>query len=82
MTDTAQPDRTNDTQRLDKWLWHARFFKTRTLAAKICNGGHVRSGGQAGRCWLYSSPVSKPLSRKNRLAASSGSVPSEFSPPE
>ena len=33
--------------RLDKWLWHARFFKTRTLAAKICNGGHVRSGGQA-----------------------------------
>ena len=28
--------------RLDKWLWHARFFKTRTLAAKIVSGGHVR----------------------------------------
>lgn len=29
-------------QRLDKWLWHARFFKTRTLAAKMVTGGHVR----------------------------------------
>jgi ribosome-associated heat shock protein Hsp15 len=34
-------------QRLDKWLWHARFFKTRTLAAKLCSAGHVRSGGNA-----------------------------------
>lgn len=29
-------------QRLDKWLWHARFFKTRSLAAKMVAGGHVR----------------------------------------
>ncbi len=29
-------------QRLDKWLWQARFFKTRTLAAKTVSGGHVR----------------------------------------
>lgn len=29
-------------QRLDKWLWQARFFKTRTLAAKIVSSGHVR----------------------------------------
>lgn len=29
-------------QRLDKWLWHARFFKTRTLAAKVIDGGHCR----------------------------------------
>ena len=28
--------------RLDKWLWHARFFKTRGLAAKTVSGGHVR----------------------------------------
>ena len=28
--------------RLDKWLYHARFFKTRTLAAKQVTGGHVR----------------------------------------
>lgn len=28
--------------RIDKWLWHARFFKTRTLAAKEVSAGHVR----------------------------------------
>ena len=28
--------------RLDKWLWYARFFKTRTLAARVVSGGHVR----------------------------------------
>ncbi len=28
--------------RIDKWLWHARFFKTRTLASKLCNGGRLR----------------------------------------
>jgi ribosome-associated heat shock protein Hsp15 len=32
---------------LDKWLWHARFFKSRTLAAKLCDGGHVRVNRQA-----------------------------------
>jgi ribosome-associated heat shock protein Hsp15 len=31
-----------DKQRLDKWLWQARFFKTRTLAAKTIVSGHVR----------------------------------------
>ena len=28
--------------RLDKWLWHARFFKTRSLAARQVSDGHVR----------------------------------------
>jgi len=37
--------------RVDKWLWFARFFKSRTLAAKVCSGGRVRLNGQ---------PIAKP----------------------
>lgn len=37
--------------RADKWLWHARFFKTRGLATKIIAAGHLR---------LNSEKVSKP----------------------
>lgn len=29
-------------QRLDQWLWRARFFKTRGLAMKLCQAGRVR----------------------------------------
>jgi ribosome-associated heat shock protein Hsp15 len=32
--------------RLDKWLWAARFFKTRALAARACELGRVLSNGQ------------------------------------
>jgi ribosome-associated heat shock protein Hsp15 len=31
--------------RLDKWLWYARFFKTRSLAAAQIEAGHLRANG-------------------------------------
>ena len=37
--------------RVDKWLWHARFFKTRSLAAKVVSDKKLRVNGQ---------PISKP----------------------
>ena len=33
--------------RMDKWLWAARFFKTRALAVKACELGRIESNGQA-----------------------------------
>jgi len=32
--------------RMDKWLWAARFFKTRSLAAKACELGRIEANGQ------------------------------------
>jgi len=32
--------------RMDKWLWAARFFKTRALAARACELGRIKSNGQ------------------------------------
>jgi ribosome-associated heat shock protein Hsp15 len=35
--------------RMDKWLWAARFFKTRALAARACELGRIQSNGQAAK---------------------------------
>jgi ribosome-associated heat shock protein Hsp15 len=34
---------------MDKWLWAARFFKTRTLAARACELGRIESSGQGAK---------------------------------
>ncbi|MEM6681064.1 MAG: RNA-binding S4 domain-containing protein [Pseudomonadota bacterium] len=32
--------------RVDKWLWHARFFKSRSIAAQAIKGGKIRINGR------------------------------------
>ena len=41
MTENSDP-----TQRLDKWLWSARFFKSRGLASKLLASGRLRLSGK------------------------------------
>jgi len=35
--------------RMDKWLWAARFFKTRSIAGRACELGRIESNGQAAK---------------------------------
>ena len=54
-----------DKLRLDKWLWAARFFKTRSLAKAAIEGGKVHLGGQRVK-------VSKEISVGDRLQIRQG----------
>lgn len=40
---TADPP---DALRLDQWLWHTRFLKTRADAASLCEAGRIRVSGR------------------------------------
>jgi ribosome-associated heat shock protein Hsp15 len=40
------PDSESDAHRLDKWLWYARFYKTRSLATAAIQGGKVHLNGE------------------------------------
>jgi len=45
----TDPLREAEPIRLDRWLWASRFFKTRTIAAKACDGGKVEVNGQSAK---------------------------------
>jgi ribosome-associated heat shock protein Hsp15 len=36
----------SESLRIDKWLWHARFCKTRAIAQAKASAGHIRLNGQ------------------------------------
>lgn len=47
MKSSSKQDSADDTRtRMDKWLWAARFYKTRTLAKEAIDSGHVHCDGQ------------------------------------
>lgn len=43
---TKNTEKNDDSTRLDKWLWAARFYKTRTIAKEMIDGGKVHYNGQ------------------------------------
>ncbi|MEG3133709.1 ribosome-associated heat shock protein Hsp15 [Rouxiella sp. T17] len=43
------PQQDDNAVRLDKWLWAARFYKTRALAREMIEGGKVHYNGQRGK---------------------------------
>ncbi len=51
MTSADLEDRSREraSVRIDKWLWAARFFKTRALASKACELGRITSNGQTAK---------------------------------
>ena len=47
MAENRIVDSVRDRVRIDKWLWAARFFKTRALASRACELGRIESNGTA-----------------------------------
>ena len=54
-------------QRLDKWLWAARFFKTRQLAAEAINGGKIEVEGQGAKPGRPIRPGARLIIHKDSL---------------
>lgn len=63
----AAMENANDTLRIDKWLWAARFYKTRALASEAVSGGKVHVNDQRAR-------PSRPLRVGDTLLINRGEV--------
>ena len=46
--------------RLDKWLWAARMYKTRSMASDACTGGHVEVNSEPAKPSVNACPTPSP----------------------
>ena len=53
--------------RIDKYLWHTRYFKTRNIASTACKKGHVKINGQVVKSSREVYPMDKVILRKNQI---------------
>jgi ribosome-associated heat shock protein Hsp15 len=70
-TRASETETARSSQRLDKWLWFARFARTRSLAAKLCASGEVTLGGavvtKANQTVRIGDGLTVPLGRMRRF---------------
>ncbi len=67
-TRSTEPADRHESQRLDTWLWAARFFKTRQLASTAIDGGKIELNGQS------VNKRGKPVRPGDRLTISKGGM--------
>lgn len=53
--------------RIDKYLWHTRYFKTRNIASTACKKGQVKINGQVVKSSRDVYPMDKVTLRKNQI---------------
>jgi ribosome-associated heat shock protein Hsp15 len=53
--------------RIDKYLWHTRYFKTRNIASTACKKGQVKINGQVAKPSREVYPTDKIIVRKNQI---------------
>lgn len=53
--------------RVDKFLWHVRYFKTRSIATNACKKGHIKINGESVKASREVFPTDKIEIRKNQI---------------
>ncbi|MBT8296704.1 MAG: RNA-binding S4 domain-containing protein [Maribacter sp.] len=53
--------------RIDKYLWHTRYYKTRNIASTACKKGQVKINGQVVKSSRAVYPTDKVVLRKNQI---------------